>query len=130
MIRAIDPAPVTIEEMVRRIAFGRRMGFRGRNPAVVVYHPSMRSCPWPDCDYQIAGITFNLDAMAKAAELESWLRAWWLGPGLVGRCPGCGNLVLFDIQWKEMVTEEDPVVGPQLPDDWHTKARLTPADGK
>jgi hypothetical protein len=117
------------EEIARRIAYARRVAYQAKSPPVVVYHPPMQLCPWSGCGYRIAGITFQLEKMVPPEEMGKWLAAWWLGPGLIGRCPGCHHLVLFDVQWKDTVEEPLTFHGPQLPDDWYLKARLAPQDG-
>jgi len=50
------------------------------------------------------------------------LAAWWQGPGLAGRCPGCGRYVLFGMTGKQSV--QDPAASglTVLPDDWYQHA--------
>jgi hypothetical protein len=51
------------------------------------------------------------------------LLAGWYSAGLVGRCPGCGQYVLFSQTGKSRV-EGDPVAAgmAMLPDDWYQNA--------
>lgn len=121
------PAAVSPEEVERRIAEYRRLGFEHRAPAHVVYHGPHQVCPWPDCGYRIAGIGFQLDQMGDPVVHEQWLEAWWQGPGLVGPCPGCRRLVLFGMSDKRAVADRAALKTPVLPDDWYQTAYLVPA---
>ena len=89
----------------------------------IIYHGTHIACPWPCCGYQIAGIDFQLEHYDPAFHNQA-LAAWWQGPGLVGRCPSCGQLVLFGFNGKQTVA--DPNVGAflMLPDDWYQKAYI------
>lgn len=122
----IQPIQTTVspEELARRIAYGKRMAYGAKSPPIAVYRPAMHDCPWEGCGYRIAGIVFQLEKMVAPEEMERLLTAWWLGPGLAARCPGCHNLVLFDVQWKDMIEDAAAVNAPQLPDDWYLKARV------
>ena len=113
------------EEVERRIAEYRRICFERQLPAVVVYHDPHVVCPWPGCGLPIQGIRFELEKLAPPAQVSHWLAVWWNGPGLVGRCPGCHQYVLFDVTGKQTVTDaaDWPVV---LPDDWYQQAHLAP----
>lgn len=121
---------VPTEEVARRIAEYRHLGFEHRAPAHIVYSEPNQVCPWPGCGYRIAAIGFQLETMGEPSFLTPWLEAWWQGPGLVGRCPGCGQMVLFGMLDKQRVT--DPTASPSavLPEDWHHKAYLVPQSGK
>jgi hypothetical protein len=117
------PEAVPPEEVARRIAEYRRQGFERKTMPHIIYHGTHIACPWPCCGYQIAGIDFQLENYDTAFHNQA-LAAWWQGPGLVGRCPGCGQLVLFDFNGKQTVA--DPNVGAflMLPDDWYQKAYI------
>src|SRR5690349_9522827 len=117
-----DPPVVTPEEVKRRVAEYRRMGFQRQAPAHVVYHEEHHSCPWAGCGLRIVGINFRLDALGDVARQAGWLAAWWNGPGLVGRCPGCGRYVLFTLDDKRAVLDPASWGAAVLPDDWHGKA--------
>lgn len=117
---------VSPEEAQRWIAEYRRLGFEHQAPAHVVYHPPHQLCPWHGCGYRIAAIGFRLDGLGDPAHIGQWLEAWWQGPGLVGPCPGCGQLVLFGMSEKQMVAERAGLKVPVLPDDWYLKAALVP----
>jgi hypothetical protein len=118
------PAVVPPEEVKRRLAEYRRVGFQRQAPAHVVYHEEQHGCPWAGCDLRIVGINFRLDALGDAAHQAEWLAAWWNGPGLVGRCPGCGRPVLFALDGKRAVIDPAPWGTAVLPDDWHTIAHV------
>jgi hypothetical protein len=55
---------------------------------------------------------------------ERWMREWWKGPGLVGRCPGCRSYVLFTLEQKLLVADVRAYADSLLPDDWHEHAYL------
>jgi hypothetical protein len=126
MNRATDvpTSAVPPEEVLRRIAEYRRSGFARQAPPQVVYPPAQHRCPWPDCDYRIAGINFRLEELGSTADRARWMAAWWQGPGLVGRCPGCGCYVLFGLQEKQAAPDPAPGEVGLLPDDWHRRARI------
>ena len=44
--------------------------------------------------------------------------------GLVGRCPGCKQLVLFGLNEKKKIDYADSLGFPILPDDWHVHAYI------
>ncbi len=114
------------EEVDRRYAEYRRMGFECRMPAHAVYHPEHRLCPWSGCGLPIAGIDFQLDRMGEPALTAELVSSFWLGPGLVGRCPRCGRYVLFGMREKLPVTDLTAFPQARLPEDWATKAHLVP----
>lgn len=125
MIRSIQDTTTAVppEEVARRIAEMRQLAWEHRQPAVVVYHTPHHPCPWAGCGYRIAGIRFQLEQMAGYAEdSERWLKSWWLGPGLLARCPNCRSWVLFDVLSKQAVHDPDLLDAPRLPVDWHLKA--------
>ena len=117
-------AAVSQEEIKRRMAEYRREGFEHQAMPHVIYHPPNVLCPWPGCSYSIGGIDFQLEKMADPALYSQWLSAWWKGPGLVGRCPGCRNYVLFTMTDKQRVHDPVPRDLSVLPDDWHQNAYL------
>jgi hypothetical protein len=112
------------EEVARRVAEYRRLGFQRQAPAHVVYHEEHFDCPWAGCDFRIAGINFRLELQGDSAARAQWLAAWWNGPGLVARCPGCGRHVLFGLDGKRAVSDPAPWGTAVLPDDWHHKAHV------
>lgn len=115
------------EEVERRIAEYRRVGYEYRSPVHIVYHPPRHPCPWPGCDYRVAGIAFELEKMGDPAHRERWMRTWWQGPGLVGPCPKCGRLVLFGYFDKRAVTDMSGLEEAMLPRDWFRTAHVVPA---
>jgi hypothetical protein len=119
----IDVPP---EEIQRRIAEYRRLGYEHRSPAIMVYPAEHQTCPWPDCDRRIAGVRFNLDRIGDPERTEELMASFWQGPGLVGRCPGCGRYVLFGYEAKERVPDPARHASALLPDDWGEKADLSP----
>ncbi len=121
----VEPASVvTPEEEERRIAEYRRLGLQRQAPAQVVYQEPHVACPWPGCGLRIAGIRFNLEKFGDQEAAARWLAAWWKGPGLVGRCPGCGQHVLFEITGKRPVEDPAAFAARLLPDSWHKTAHL------
>ncbi len=119
----ISSEQVTPEEVERRVQEYRRLGYLRRLPAQVVYAESHWRCPWPNCDYRIAGIHFQLEKMGGDSQPDL-LAAWWQGPGLVGKCPYCNQFVLYGLREKSMVS--DPTLIPQslMPENWHQIAHL------
>jgi hypothetical protein len=122
-----SPLPaISREEVERRIAEYRRLGFEYRSAAVIVYPPSQQLCPWPACGAAISAIDFRLDRMGNATQFEKWLAAWWREQGLVARCPGCGRYVLFGHEGKQPVENSADRPDAILPDDWVVKAQIAP----
>jgi hypothetical protein len=119
--QTIPPSP---EVVAQRIKDFRRAMYDHRTPAVVVYHPPHHKCPWPDCDFRILGISFEFSKMGGRELCERLTRDFWLGPGVVGRCPACGRSVRFDVEGKAAVREPLPPDSGTMPDDWHRIARL------
>ena len=132
MIRPIEPPKTEVppEEVAERIAFARRLGFENRVPPVVVYHPPFQKCPWDGCDYRIAGMRLALENYGPPALCEMWSKLFWLGPGLLARCPGCRRYVLYDVESKQPVLDPSKCEAPPLPDNWHEKALISTAGGR
>jgi hypothetical protein len=124
MNRTTNEATVTPEEVERRIAEYRQISFERQLPAQVVYHPPEHPCPWPGCNLRIAGVHFQLENVEDEALRKRWLTAWWKGPGLVGRCPGCGRYVLFGLTSKQAVSDLHSLEAALLPDDWQQRAYI------
>jgi hypothetical protein len=84
-----------------------------------VYFAAHVLCPWPGCGYAMRMIDFQLEIHYPALYSQV-MASWGRDPhaGLVGKCPGCDQFVLFHADRKVAVT--DPRVGssPVLPDDW------------
>src|SRR5437016_2301268 len=111
--------PVPREEIERRIAEYRAIGFRNRSPAIAVYAKDHEACPWSGCDFVIKGVAFLLEKMGDSQLVDRLLDSWWSGPGLVGACPGCGRPVLFRMNDK---VRPDPTISAssvRLPEDWY-----------
>jgi hypothetical protein len=122
----VPATSVSPEEIARRIAEYRRMGWEHRSPAIMVYPPDQQLCPWPGCGTRIAGVRFNLEQLGDPALQERLLSAWWQGPGLVGRCPGCGRHVLFGYEVKQAVADPVEYAFALLPEGWADQAHLAP----
>jgi hypothetical protein len=90
----------------------------------IIYQGAYRYCPWPGCNCEIAGIDFQLEKLNDPAVYARLLAAWWQGPGLVGRCPKCGQHVLFGIQDKKAVRDPATLPDALLPDDWFQNAYI------
>ena len=116
--------PVPPEEVERRMAEYRAIGFKYRSSAIAVYREESYACPWADCDYAIKGIDFCLDEMGGPDLVDRLLESWWLGPGLVGPCPHCRRLVLFRLSDKQTMDAVITEATTRLPDDWHAKSRI------
>jgi hypothetical protein len=113
---------VSPEEEAQSIAEYRHMGFDKNVPTHVVYPPPHRNCPW-GCGYQIGAIAFNLE---RFPDTKRYREAFWLGPGLLAPCPGCGKLVLFGMLEKRTVADKANVDAPLLPDRWFDVSQLLP----
>jgi hypothetical protein len=117
--------PVSPEEVERRLAEFRRIGFERRMPAVGIYPGSESNCPWPGCDQIIKGVDFRLETLGDPEVCSRLLRTWWLGPGLIGKCPSCHRLVLFGSKHKSIVEQNPPPDSGLLPEDWFERAKAS-----
>src|SRR6266849_101871 len=108
--------PVSSEEVARRIAEFRHLGWERGIPAQVVYQDPYIACPWPGCGLRINAIQFHLEKWPDRE--KSLLESWWQGPGLAGRCPRCERYVLFGLTSKAAVSEPAALGSALLPDDW------------
>lgn len=115
---------VSPREVDRRLREYRERGLQQRAMPHIIYRPPYVACPWPNCDYEIAGIDFQLELMGDQTCYQRLMDAWWKGVGLVGRCPGCGDYVLFTMQKKQRVEDPADYGEAVLPDDWYTRAYL------
>jgi hypothetical protein len=119
---------ISPEEAERRIAEYRRFGLVLQAPPQVVYLPAQHPCPWPQCGYRVVAINFQLAMLGTETDLGHWTKAWWQGPGLVARCPGCRRHVLFTMQDKRVIPETEPFASIVLPDDWYERAHVVSRD--
>jgi hypothetical protein len=119
--------PPPPEEVERRIAEMRQLSFVRQLPAQVVYEPPKDLCPWPGCGYRIGAVRFNLDQQVPPDRQAEYMKAWWVGPGLVAACPHCGNSVLFGVLGKTAVNSLPDGAG-ELPDNWQSKAHVIVLD--
>jgi hypothetical protein len=115
---------VPLAEVERRIAEYRRLGFEHRAMPHGVYQDPFIVCPWPGCGFRISAIDFQIEQGADPALYARVVSAWWQGPGIAGRCPACGDFVLFSMTNKQAVN--DPTIQglTLLPDDWHHRAYI------
>ena len=116
--------PVPTEEVERRLAEYRRLGIEHQAMPHGVYQDPFLLCPWPGCGFRISAVDFQIEKTGDPALYRNVLSGWWQGPGIAGRCPGCGNYVLYSMTEKKRVTEP---IGPGftvLPDDWHQTAYI------
>ena len=92
----------------------------------VVYFDLLLLCPWPGCECRIEMIDFRLEATGDAAFYSRVMGDWGRRPGygLIARCPGCQQYVLFGIDDK--LAAHDPAATnlPLLPDDWYLNAYI------
>src|SRR5712691_3667450 len=133
MSTALERGSVEVaqEEIDRRIVEFRQAMAERLAPAVVVYHPPHWRCPWDGCGLDIRGIDFRLEEMIADEKVRAeMLRDWWVGSGLVARCPRCQRHVAYEVLQKRSVPAIDPTMS-VLPDEWHRVARISrrPADG-
>ena len=117
---------VSREEIERRIAEYRRQGFERQTMPHGVYQDPFLLCPWTGCGFRIAAVDFQLEKYADPALYAGAVTAWWQGPGIAGRCPGCGKHVLFSMTKKQPVNDPVAAALTVLPDDWHQKAYIVP----
>lgn len=92
----------------------------------VVYLPASVLCPWSGCGYRIEFLDFQLERMADPAFYKSVLMEWGRRPGfgVVGRCPGCKQYVLFGLTDKQPIQDPTQTAYPVLPDDWYLNAYI------
>jgi hypothetical protein len=92
----------------------------------VVYLGLLIGCPWPGCGCRIEMIDFRLEAVGDPALYARVMTDWGRSPGygLVGRCPGCGQYVLYGLTDKQPVSDPTATSLPVLPDDWHLNAYI------
>ncbi len=114
---------VSADEAARRVDEYRRMGFERKAMPHIIYRPPWDICPWPGCGFKIGGIDFQLET-SDSPEYSRQLAAWWQGAGLVGRCPGCRQFVLFGINDKRCVSDPSAPGLVVLPDDWYQRAYI------
>jgi hypothetical protein len=81
-------------------------------------------CPWPGCGYRIALVDFQLELGGNPTFYAQVMLKWGRqsGYGLIGRCPGCQQHVLFTATDKQAVNDPNSLGLPMLPDDWHQHA--------
>src|SRR5882724_115945 len=95
MSRVTDAAPATVppEEVQRRLVEYRQQGFERQAMPHGVYQEPYLVCPWPGCGFRIAAVDFQIEKTGDPGLYKNVIAAWWQGPGVVGRCPGCGKYV-------------------------------------
>jgi len=92
----------------------------------VVYLAAAILCPWPGCRFQIELVDFQLEHYGDAGLYAQVMAAWGRQAdfGLIGRCPGCGQHVLFGLDTKATIADLSITGLPVLPDDWHARAYI------
>jgi hypothetical protein len=79
-------------------------------------------CPWPGCNFSIKAVDFKVENIPGR---NQELLAAWYSAGVVGRCPGCGQYVLFTQTQKQCVADDPVTAGMAiLPDDWYQIAYI------
>lgn len=116
----------TNAQVRRRMRAYREEGYKRSAMPHILFRPAQHGCPWDGCDHLISGVDFQLELMGDDQAYQQWMKSWWKGPGLVGRCPGCGQHVLFTMEQKLPVEDPTKYAGATLPDDWHEHAYLLP----
>jgi hypothetical protein len=116
----------TDSQVRSRLREYREEGYQRNAMPHILFRPAHHGCPWVGCDHLISGIDFQLELMGDDQAYHQWMNAWWKGPGLVGRCPGCGQYVLFTMEKKLPVEDPKQFEGAILADDWHQYAYLLP----
>src|SRR5262245_21002466 len=83
-------------------------------------------CPWPGCGFRIALVDFRLEMGGNPGLSARAVSSWGRDPdfGLVGRCPGCGQYVLFGAGIKRPIEDPSGTGLPLLSDDWHLLALI------
>lgn len=119
-----QPSIVPPTEVDRRLAEYRRQGLEHQAMPHGIYQDPFIVCPWPGCGFRISAIDFQIEKHADPALYSRVLSAWWQGPGVAGRCPGCRNFVLFSMTKKQAVTDPAAQGMALLPDDWHLQAYI------
>jgi hypothetical protein len=81
-------------------------------------------CPWPGCGFRIELIDFQLELQGNPAFYAQVMMEWGRLPGygLIGRCPGCRQHVLYSAREKQPIDDPSTAGLPVLPDDWHLNA--------
>lgn len=119
--------PSTPEELERITAEYRRGSHALKRPPITIYPDPHVACPWPGCGLEIRALAFNGWEQAwDEATRERLLAAFWLGSGLLAKCPQCGRYVLFGLQQKCTVTEPADDLGALLPEDWLSVGHVGP----
>ena len=117
---AREPAP-SKEDMERMHRLYREGGLKRQMAPHIIY--AQPSCPHPGCDCRMQAIDFQVEKYGPAIH-DPLVRAWWADTGFAGRCPNCGGWIHFTIRAKKAITSEEAAKLPQLPDDWHSTAKI------
>jgi hypothetical protein len=114
------------EEVARRIAEMKQLGYQRCLPTDVIFLDPFVVCPWPSCGLRMAGIKFRLEQVGDPELRERLYTAWWLKAGLVGACPRCNRPVRFSLdehgQGRKDRADTLPPGAERLPDDWRERA--------
>jgi len=120
MSNASTSTPAELQALDR---FYREGGLRAlASPHV---HNDDPNCPHPGWPHQMEWIDFKLELHGDPEGIDKPLvRAWWVGRGFVGRCPGCRNWIRFTTMAMEAVPDEVAGQYPSLPENWQTVAQF------
>jgi hypothetical protein len=74
----------------------------------------------------MALVDFRLEMPGDKALYNEVVRNWGLTPGygIIARCPGCREYVLYTNNTKEKVLDPSALAFPVLPDDWYSNAEI------
>jgi hypothetical protein len=124
MNRTIPEQDKSVSEKERRYWTEeyRREGYKRQAMPHMVYQNPFQLCPWEGCGFRIASIDFQLEKISDRELKKALLAAWWQGPGFVGRCPRCGQYVLYSMDGKQVISDSQAQGFAMLPDDWYQNA--------
>jgi hypothetical protein len=119
--------PADLAEIERITAAYKRDAYEKKSPPVTMYHGDQAFCPWPNCGLVIRVFAFNgWDRAWPEPTRERLLRAFWLGSGVIARCPHCARHVLFSLEEKQTVSDPAHDSPALLPEDWLAVGMIGP----
>ncbi|HEV3237789.1 MAG TPA: hypothetical protein VGZ25_12420 [Gemmataceae bacterium] len=111
---------VNIEELDR---FYRAGGLRNMASPHIHYQDGV--CPHPGCSQRMEWIDFQLELFGDPENVyKPLVVAWWDGRGFAGKCPTCSGWIHFTTLGMEAVQEDQAMLMPRLPENWHTVAQF------
>ena len=92
----------------------------------IVYFAPYILCPWKECGFRIELLDFQLEKSSDPVLYARVMSAWGHDPdfGVIARCPGCHNYVMFGLANKRTIGDPSATTYPLLPDDWHNNALI------